>query len=289
MNAKRILLGWSVIGLFLMVFGCSNDAGDVATAPDGVEIHFDRQGEGRPVLIFVHGWANDRTIWDTQVAHFSQKYEVINLDLPGFGESGNEREEFTIESYGDDVATIIQQRNLEQAVLVGFSMGGPVVIEAAIRVPGQVAGVVLVDDLHDVEAKTPPEAIGDAVAFYLDVVTNPTNEKLVSGGFYTKDTEAAFNRIAAILEGGPRVGWRESILDAARWVNEDCIESISRVQAPIISINSDLRPTDVEAFRKYVPSYQVKIVPDTGHLVMWDAPDAFNQMLEESIQELMSR
>lgn len=127
------------------------------------------------------------------------------------------------------------------------------------------------------------------VAFFLDAVANPTNEKLVSGGFYTKDTEAAFNRIAAILEGGPSVGWKESLGDAINWVSEDCIESISRVQAPIISINSDLRPTNVEAFRKYVPTYQVKIVPDTGHLVMWDAPDAFNRMLEESIQELMSR
>lgn len=289
MNAIRMLSGWSVIGLSLMVFGCSNDAGDVVTASDGVEIHFDRQGEGKPVLILVHGWANDRTIWDTQVAHFSQKYEVINLDLPGFGESGNKREKFTIESFGDDVATVIQQLGLEQAVLVGFSMGGPVVIEAAIRVPGQVTGVVLVDDLHDVEAKIPPEAIGDTVAFFLDVVTNPTNEKLVGGDFYTKNTEASFNRIAAILEGGPSVGWKESLSDAIKWASEDCIESISRVQAPIISINSDLRPTNVEAFRKYVPTYQVKIVPDTGHLVMRDAPDAFNRMLEESIQELMSR
>lgn len=124
MNAIRMLSGWSVIGLSLTVFGYSNDAGDVVTASDGVEIHFDRQGEGKPALILVHGWANDRTIWDTQVAHFSQKYEVINLDLPGFGESGNKREKFTIESFGDDVATVIQQLGLEQAVLVGFSMGG---------------------------------------------------------------------------------------------------------------------------------------------------------------------
>ena len=289
MKATRTLLAWSVIFLTLFASGCSKGTGEAVTASGGVEISFDRQGEGKPTLIFVHGWANDRSVWDAQVAHFSKKYEVINVDLPGFGESDNHREEFTIGSFGDDIATIVEKLNLEQAVLIGFSMGAPVVIEAANRVPGKVLGVILVDDLHDVEAKVPPEAIADTATFFLDLVANPTNEKLVSGGFYTKNTEASFNRIAAMLEGAPRDGWKEALLDTIRWLNEDCIQSISRVRAPIISINSDIRPTNIEAFRKYVPSFQAKIVPSTGHLVMWDAPDEFNLLLEESIQALNSR
>ena len=111
----------------------------------------------------------------------------------------------------------------------------------------------------------------------------------MSLGFYTKNTEASFNRIAAMLEGAPRVGWKEALLDTLQWLNADSIQSISRVRAPIIAINSDIRPTNVEVFRKYAPSFQVKIVPNTGHLVMWDAPDEFNLLLEESIQALNSR
>lgn len=86
-----------------------------------------------------------------------------------------------------------------------------------------------------------------------------------------------------MLEGAPRAGWEESLVDALNWLNDDCAESISRVRAPIIAINSDLRPTNVEALRKHVPSLQVKIVADTRHLVMWDAPDEFNSLLEQSI------
>ena len=289
MNAIRKLLGWSVICLSLIAFGCSNGTGESVTASDGVEIRFDRQGEGTLTLIFVHAWANDRSVWDAQVAHFSRQYQVINIDLPSFGESGSNREKFTIESFGEDVATVIQHLNLEQVVLIGFSMGAPVVIEAANRVPKQVKGVILVDELHDIETKTSPETVTATATLFLELVTNPTNEKLVELGFYTKDTEASFNRVAAMLKGGPRAGWEESLLDALRWLNEDSIESISRVQAPIISINSDFRPTNVEAFRKYVPSFQVKIVSDTGHLVMWDAPDEFSRLLEESIQDLNSQ
>jgi len=44
----------------------------------------------------------------------------------------------------------------------------------------------------------------------------------------------------------------------------------------------------VEAFKKYLPSYQLKIVPDVAHLVMWDNPEEFNRLLEESIQEFIN-
>ena len=289
MKAARLFLAWGVICLFLMASGCATGTGETVTASDGVEISFDRQGKGKPTLIFVHGWANDRSIWDAQVSHFSKKYEVVAVDLPSFGESGNNRGKFTIASFGDDIASVVEELNLDQVVLIGFSMGAPVVIEAANRVPGKVTGVILVDDLHDVEAGIPQEAIADTAALFLDLVTSPTNEKLVGGGFYTKNAEASFARIVAMLEGGPRVGWKESLLDVMKWLNEDGTKSISLVRAPIISINSDLRPTNVEAFRKYAPSFQAKIIPDTGHLVMWDAPDEFNRLLEESVQELISQ
>ena len=90
------------------------------------------------------------------------------------------------------------------------------------------------------------------------------------------------------LKGASRIGWRESLNDILRWENEDCIESLKKIQAPITSINSDQEPTNVEAFRKYVPSFKVKIIPDVGHLVMWDAPEEFNRLLEESIQEFIN-
>lgn len=289
MKTTKRLLGWSTICLFLMAFGCSNETGETITASDGVEISFDRRGERSPTLVFVHGWANDRSVWDAQVAHFSTKYEVVNVDLPSFGESGNNREKFTIASFGEDVATVIGELDIEQAILIGFSMGAPVVTEAASRVPKRIIGVILVDELHDVEAKSTPATTSDTAKFFLDLVANPTNEKLVNSGFYTKDTEASFKKVAAMLRGAPRAGWEDSLLDTLNWLNENCTDSISRVQAPIIAINSDSRPTNVEAFRKYAPSFQVKIIPNTGHLVMWDAPDEFNKLLEESVQELKSQ
>jgi len=289
MKQTNHLLGWGIIFLSLMIFGCVKEAKNAVTSSDGVEIHFDRQGDGSPTLIFIHGWANDRSIWEAQVAHFSEKYTVVNIDLPGFGESGNNRQHFTIRSFGEDVATVIRKLNLEQVVLIGFSMGAPVVIETANRVPELTTGVVLIDSLSDVEAKISQSAISDTENFLMELVANPTNDQLVSGGFYTKNTETSFQRVLAMLQDAPRIGWRESLLDSMKWENEDCIKSISQLQVPIIAINSEYPPTEVETFRRYAPSFQAKIVTDTGHLVMWDAPEEFNRLLEESIQELQGK
>jgi pimeloyl-ACP methyl ester carboxylesterase len=256
-------------------------------APDGVEIHFDAQGNGNPALVFVHGWANNRSIWDDQVAHFSEQYTAVAIDLPGFGASGKNRQYSTMRLFGLDVATVIRHLDLKHVVLVGFSMGAPVVIETAIAVPELIRAVVLVDELHDVEAMPPLAAIDEIASGYLDVVTHPDNGVMVAGGFYKKNQEATFNRLLPMLQDAPGVGWKDCLIDALRWESEDCIGALRQLQVPLTAINSSSQPTNIDSFKKHVPSFQAEIIPDTGHLVMWDAPAEFNRALQDAISRSM--
>lgn len=292
MKRKILFLDCCIISLILIICSCTNEPDNVAISSDGVKIGFEQQGKGTPAIVFVHGWGNNTSVWDAQMSHFSGKYRVIAIDLPGFGESGYNRTNWTMASFGEDVAAVIKKLNLKQVVLVGFSMGGPVIIETAKTSPENLIGLVLVDEIKDIEMKYSPEMIADWGSFMMDLVTNPTNEKLVAGGFYKKNPEASFKRVLSMLsahKNTSRIGWKESIDDFFRWSNEDCIESLKKVRVPIFSINSDMEPTNVEAFKKYVPSYQLKIIPDVAHLVMWDNPEEFNRLLEESIQEFVNK
>jgi len=289
MKQKILFFSCCFISLILLICGCTKEPDHIAISSDGVKISFDMQGEGEPALVFIHGWSNNRSIWDAQVSHFSERYKVVTIDLPGFGESGNNRFNWTMASFGEDVATVIKKINLEQVVLVGFSMGGPVVVEAANKVPDRVTGVVLVDNMHDVEKMYPPPVISYIDSVFMDLITHPTSEKLVGSGFYKKNPEASFERVLSMLKDASRIGWRESLLDYLRWHNEDIATALQKCQVPVMAINSDMEPTNVEAFRKLVPSYQAKIVPDVGHVIMWDAPEEFNRLLEENIQEFISK
>lgn len=291
MKRKTLFLDCCIISIILIICSCTNEPPNVAISSDGVEISFDQQGKGKPALIFVHGWSNNRSVWDSQMAHFSEKYRVIAVDLPGFGESSNNRTNWTMASFGEDVAAVIEKLNLKQVVLVGFSMGAYVSIETAKKAPENIIGLVLIDEIKDIEMKYSPEMFVYMDSVLMDVVTNPTNEKLVAGGFYKKNPEVSFERVVSMLsshKNTSRIGWRESLDNAIRWLNKDCIESLKKIQVSIISISSDMEPTNVEAFRKYVPSYQLKIIPDVAHLVMWDNPEEFNRLLEESIQEFVT-
>ncbi len=288
MRPGNLIISFLAIALLLFSYGCKNQPVTSANSSDGVNIVFNDQGKGDPAIIFVHGWANNKSIWDAQVAHFSEKYKAIAVDLAGFGESGNNRTSWTMSSFGDDVVAIISKLKLKKVVLVGFSMGAPVVIETAKKVPDKITGIVLVDDLLNIETKYPPEVVHMLDSIMMDLITNPIQEKLLTLGFFKNNPEENFNRCLAMLnKNTSKIGWEESINEYFKWINENCNETLKLIKAPVTAINSDSEPTNVEAFRKYVPSFQAKIIPGVGHVVFWDAPDEFNRLLEESIQEFI--
>lgn len=284
MNQKILYLFYCIVCLIILMAGCKSNSNNSAISADGVEISFDTNGEGEPALIFVHGWSNNRSIWDSQVSHFSNKYKVVAVDLPGFGKSGNNRESWTISSFGEDIVAVVKKLNLDKVVLVGFSMGGPVVIEAGKKMQDQAAGIVLVDALQNIEMQLPPEVITVMDSVFMDLVTYPTMEK--TEPFFRKNRDASFKRVLAMINR-PKTGWRESLNSNFDWENTKCVESLKKLRSPVIAINSEMVPTNTEAFRKYVPSFKANIIKESGHVLMWDATDEFNRLLEESIQEFI--
>jgi pimeloyl-ACP methyl ester carboxylesterase len=118
---------------------------------DGVPISHKVAGDGPISLLFVHGWSCDQTYWREQLDHFAEDYRVVAVDLAGHGESGSDREMWSMSSLGGDVAAVIEDLGLHRAVLVGHSMGGPVIMEAAKLVPNQIIGLVAVDEFFDLD------------------------------------------------------------------------------------------------------------------------------------------
>ena len=285
---KSIILSLSFCLLTFIFYGCKSEPGNFTTSSDNVKIVFNQQGKGKPAIIFIHGWTNPKEILDDPVDHFSEKYRAIAVDLAGSGESGNNRSEWTMEAFGNDVVSVVNKLKLDEVVLVGFSMGTTVAIEAANLLPEKVIGVVLVDDLMDPDVQYPPEVIAFFDSVLMDLATDMTNEKLVRLGFYKKNHEAAFERIKELYPDTlSQIGWNESLHGYIKWINEDLKESVKQLKVPVTAINSNMEPTNVEAWMKYVPSFQAKIMTDVGHLVFWDNPEEFNRLLEETIQEFI--
>jgi pimeloyl-ACP methyl ester carboxylesterase len=126
---------------------------------DGLTIHSSVTGTGTSTIVFVHGWTCDASSWAAQVPAFNGSHRVITLDLPGHGRSDSPKDgEFSMDLFARAVEAVRAEANAERIVLVGHSMGAPVIRQYARLFPGRVAALVAVDGPLDFRGFPPPQA-----------------------------------------------------------------------------------------------------------------------------------
>jgi pimeloyl-ACP methyl ester carboxylesterase len=255
----------------------------VVTAADGVPINYEVKGKGEPALVFIHCWSCDRTLWENQVPVFSKNHRVVTIDLPGHGESGKGRTNWSIESYGEDVKRVVTKLGLERVVLIGSSMGGPVALEAARRMPDRVVAIVPVDTLQNVEQSMTTEQVEGMVkqiqSDYKGQITQYANQYLFAPG-----TPAAVKEriLSQAISMPPGLGL-PILKAAAAYVP---IPTLRTIKVPIRAINSDLYATNLEGNRKYAPQFEVAIMKGVGHYPMLEDPVRFNEHLTAVLRDL---
>ena len=110
---------------------------------NGTKIAYTRQGQGAP-LVLVHGYPLDHTTWDDVVFLLEKDFDIITLDLRGFGESDVVESQYKISDMAADIAGLLDEMGIEKAAIVGHSMGGYVSLAFARAYPERVAGLGLV-------------------------------------------------------------------------------------------------------------------------------------------------
>jgi len=124
-----------------------------AATVDGIKIHSTVAGKGPKTVILVHGWTCDETTWNSQVPELSKEYRVITLDLPGHGQSGAPKDgKFSMDLFARAVEAVRKDSKADRVVVVGHSMGTPVVIQYARLFPQHTAGLVFVDGVVNIPA-----------------------------------------------------------------------------------------------------------------------------------------
>jgi len=270
----------TVLFMLLALSGCGRERGHRVVSTDGVAVSYDVQGEGEPALVFVHGWSCDRSYWKFQTPYFAERYKVVTIDLAGHGESGLGREKWTMEAFGQDVMAVVEELDLDKVILIGHSMGGPVILEAARQMNERVIGVVGVDTFLNIEVEHPQEQIDNHLGrFRADFAAS--TERLVRNILLPDADPALVEWIIKDMSAGPpevEIGAMEAYL------NYDRKKAFGAVRAPIHCINSDMRAVNVEAAQKYARSYKVKFMSGVGHFVMMENPEKFNMLLTEVVK-----
>jgi len=255
----------------------------IASSADGVEIEYETHGDGPVALVFVHGWMCDRAHWRGQIETFSADHTVVTLDLAGHGKSGDGRDEWTFDRFGADVRAVVEALDLPRVILVGHSMGGPVALAAASRMPERVLGVVGVDTLHNVEATMDPDRWEQLMAQY-EADFGATCEGFIQFMFPEPTADPGLpewvreNMCDADPATAVAVGRQMATLDQAAM--------LAAAGVPVRCINSaKTGVTDIEANKRH-GDFDATLMEDVGHFVMLERPGDFNRLLAEAIEEL---
>ncbi len=250
---------------------------------DGVEIHFETQGTGDLALMFVHGWSCDRGYWKHQLDHFARNHQVVTLDLAGHGESGLDRKNWTLQGFVEDLVAVVEALHLEKAVLIGHSMGGDVIVEAAKLLGDRIFGLVWVDVYRQLGHPSPPEQTERFLAPFRADFARTTN-RFVRGMFLPDSDKALVDWVAADMSAGGEAALK--ILEVnLRTFERQVTNTLPSLRTPIVSINPDYRPVDVAGMSRH--GVRVIPMPAVGHFPMMEKPDSFNQILTKAIQDLV--
>jgi pimeloyl-ACP methyl ester carboxylesterase len=251
---------------------------------DGVEISYRVEGAGDPALVFVHGWACNRSHWDAQIEALSPRYKVVAIDLAGHGRSGKNRKSWTIAAFGADIAAVLDREEIRRAVLIGHSMGGSAIVEGARLRPDVVLALVGVDTFQDLSRPVFDQSHVDAYLRLYQPDYPAFAESVIRSLFRTNADPALVDRIVQGMLRTPRAA---SLGTLAADMVYSPVAALTRLRKPVAAVNSDMAPTNVAGNRRIVPSFVLKPMTGVGHFLMMEAPAEFNRVLEETIREML--
>jgi pimeloyl-ACP methyl ester carboxylesterase len=251
-------------------------------SPFGVAIAYEVHGAGAPALVFVHGWSCDRSYWKEQVTAFSSRFTVVTIDLGGHGASGDQRSDWTIPAFGRDVAAVVNHLDLNRVILIGHSMGGDVIVEAARILQDRVIGLIWVDVYKQLAKPRSPEKVQ---AFVSDIGSDfiPKTAAFVRTMFPPSADPALVDWIANDMSSAPPEVALPALRSALSF-GRDIPAALLDIGKPVIALNPDYPPTDVDSLQRL--GIEVMIMTGIGHFLMLEDPGRFNPLLETAIAKL---
>ena len=266
-------------------------AGPTVTMADGTVIYFKDWGAGQPV-VFSHGWPLSADAWEAQMFFLaSNGYRCVGHDRRGHGRSSQPWSGNEMDTYADDLATVIEALDLRGVVLVGHSTGGGEVARYIGRHgTSRVAKAVLMGAVPPIMLKTesnpgglPMEVfdgfraayLADRSQFFLDIASGPFF------GFNRPDAKVSQGLIQSWWNQGMMSGHKNAYDCIKAFSETDFTEDLKKFDVPTLILHGDddqIVPIGASAMlsSKLVKGSTLKIYPGGTHSLGDTSKDQLN-------------
>jgi pimeloyl-ACP methyl ester carboxylesterase len=227
----------------------------------------------RPTLVLLHAFGASAKAWDPVIDNLGGRFEIVALDLPGFGGAPDDLHARSVHDYAAWVDDQIARRGLARFVLIGWSMGAKIALACALRRPKGLQALILVaPSPPGPEPMTSDDRQAERDAFKNPPAAREALQQVAGDGFKGAPLEAAVaDRMAA-----DRSAW-DFWLDVGS--REDITKAVEGLHLPILVITGDqddhLGPeAAAEHVTPKLPNVTHHVVAGSGHLIPSEAPEA---------------
>jgi len=257
----------------------------VAARPDALisqtGLSYRRAGRGTP-LVLVHGYLGGAEQWQAEIDRFSDRFDVIAPDLPGFAGSATLTPASRITAMAEAVVNLLDELGLGPVTLLGHSMGGMIVQDLAARHPDRVARMILygTGPLGAMPDRFEPLETSRARICSEGLVTT---SRRIGATWFRDGAQAPGFRIVARLGATASVAAALASLEAmSDW---DGRTALPRLTMPCLVLWGDgdrsYRWPQIEALWQGLPDAALAVIPGTAHAVHLEKPALFQAVLED--------
>jgi len=235
------------------------------------------ESDCKNALLFVHGSGGSQAIWTNQLAGLGQNFLALAVDLPGHGDSeGAPSPE--VRKYSDFIFDFTERALGAKVILAGHSLGGAIAIDFALRFPDKLSGLILI--CTGAKLRVAPfilenckagNLFPESVNFSYSDFANPDLKKQAMLEMENTDPNIYYNDFLACD-------------------NFNCLDRIGAIMVPTLVIgaaNDLLTPPKYSQYlADNIPNAQLRIIEQSGHMVMREQPEQVNALIKEFVMSL---
>jgi pimeloyl-ACP methyl ester carboxylesterase len=272
--------------LFIVIITAANAA--LAQTPksywtnfDGNKVYFYDIGnrKSKNALILIHGWTCNADFWKDSFAAFPN-YRVIAIDLPGHGKSDKPKVDYTMQYFARSVEAVMKEAKVKKAVLVGHSMGTPVIRQFYRLYPEQTLALVAVDGLLQ-----PFGPRAQIEKFFEPMFSNYKEQgpKFIDGllGPVRDDIKPSIRAVMITTPDYVAISAMKGMLDDAIWTDD-------KINVPVLAIlaKNPMYPPNIEdSYKAVAPKLEYHMWDGVSHFLMMEKPKEFNDTLKEFVEK----
>lgn len=253
---------------------------------NNISLFYKITGEGEHSVILISGANGDhQSVWPPQVVNkLAQYFQVIQFDLRGVGQSDQPDMPYSIEMMADDVAGLMQALHLENAHVVGYSMGGQIAAKLAEKYPEKVLtmiGCVCYPNIN-MHVRLLGETILELMEFNLPTsIIDRIGLPWVFSDRFLEENSSSLMQSKEEPMPKSSIGFKRHFEAQCAFTSEaECFRKIN-IPALFIAGSEDriCPPSDVMKFVDLIPNSQITIFPEAGHMLSLEQPDKFAQVI----------